>query len=156
MLLKFRTKEDLECLFTCAKCESRTEDGEEKRMDTVIMDGTALGILGALPQFERITSVVPPIQRVSTRQDIMRTPKHRQFVDCVLLSGRKELSGPFFELKPHKRRNLKYICAYVSFVSVSSVLHRTRKKMMMMNWTQKRSHMKMKKKSETRPAVQGQ
>ena len=116
MLLKFPAKEDLKSLFTCGTCESRGEDGEEKRMDVVIMDGTALGILGTLPEFERLTSVVPPIQRISTLQYIMRSPKHRQFVDCVLLSARKDLSGSSFKLKPPRRLGPKLGEMYKKFM----------------------------------------
>lgn len=101
-LLKFPTSKDLALLFTGKICEPATHN-DENRLDAVILDGTALGILEALLNFERITSIVPPVARVSTLQYIMKTTKHRQFADCVILTARKSLSSGWFQLKPTRK-----------------------------------------------------
>ena len=58
LLLELPSEEALNDLFSCRKCEVRDEHGNT-RMEAVVMDGTALGILGSLPKFQRATSTVP-------------------------------------------------------------------------------------------------
>jgi len=84
--LRFPREEDLHQLFSCATCEKETLDGQ-KRMDGIVMDGTALGILGTLPNFNRAINVVEAVQRVPKRQYIMPTPIYRGFVDSILSSA---------------------------------------------------------------------
>jgi len=73
MLLEFPNAGDLEEVFTCSKCEPRNRAGV-KRTDAVVMDGTALGILGTLPSFERTAQKVPATPRIPPLQYIMRNP----------------------------------------------------------------------------------
>lgn len=60
------------------------------------MDGTALGILGKLPVFERVSSIVAPVARISKRQFTKMKPKNRAFVDWILISARKIVSEAEF------------------------------------------------------------
>ncbi len=48
MLLRFPNNNDLIDLFNCEACTSK-EGPDIRRMEAVVMDGTALGILGKLP-----------------------------------------------------------------------------------------------------------
>ncbi len=53
MLLRFPSGRDFNDLFSCESCTVRDANGNE-RMEGVVMDGTAMGILGTLPQFQRV------------------------------------------------------------------------------------------------------
>ena len=86
--LQFPQDDHVFALFSCKKCE-RTLSTGEKCMDAVVMDGSAVGILGRLPEFKRLTSVVKSVPRVSDRQYVMATPKSRMFVDSVLVSAKR-------------------------------------------------------------------
>ena len=74
MILLFPNNEDLSDLFSCSSCTLQEENGS-KIMEGVVMDGTALGILGRLPSFQRIICTVPIAKRIAVEQYIMRTPK---------------------------------------------------------------------------------
>jgi len=52
------------------------------------MDRTDLGILGTLPKFNRESRLVSPVPRVPDKQYIMRKPKSRSFLDCILTSAK--------------------------------------------------------------------
>ena len=85
MTLEFPNEADMDNLFSCDTCEKLLPNGE-MQMDGVVMDGTAMGILGTLPTFVRPNSVLLPVSSVADRQYIMRSPKLRQFVESI--SGR--------------------------------------------------------------------
>ena len=90
MLLRFPNSTDLFQLFSCESCTVKDSSGNE-RMGAVVMDGTALGILGKLPVFERVSSTAPPVPHISKQQFIMKKPKNRAFVDGILISARQNL-----------------------------------------------------------------
>ena len=52
MKLRFPGKVDMHRLFSCNKCEKELSNGE-RILDGVVMDGTAMRILGKLPEFDR-------------------------------------------------------------------------------------------------------
>ena len=56
-ILRFPKEEDLNSLFSCGKCEMEGAC-EGGTMDPVVMDGTALGILGTLTEFEHTSLTV--------------------------------------------------------------------------------------------------
>ena len=85
--LQFPSEQDLSRLFSCSTCEKELPSGE-RVMDGVVMDGTAVGILDKLPQFQRDINLILPVPRVPDRQYIMRTAKYRAFIESVLLSAR--------------------------------------------------------------------
>jgi len=85
--LKFPHDDDLYSLFSCSKCERDPESGT-RDLAAVVMDGTALGILGSLPKFNRETRSVSAVSRVPDKQYIMRKPKARSFVDAILTSAK--------------------------------------------------------------------
>jgi len=85
--LRFPHDDDLYALFSCPKCERDTESAS-RDLGAVVMDGTALGILGTLPKFNRETRLVSAVARVPDRQYIMRKPKSRSFVDAILTSAK--------------------------------------------------------------------
>lgn len=60
--LQFPSDDDLYALFSFSIFENRNREGD-KLTDGVVMDGTALGISGILPEFCRSTSLVRPVPR---------------------------------------------------------------------------------------------
>ena len=96
MTLKFPRDQDIFELFSCSKCEQNVGNGF-KRMDGVVMDGSAVGILGKLPPFERQVRIMKPTARISDRQYLIRVPKHRKFVDVLPTSAKNvDRSGSFY------------------------------------------------------------
>lgn len=65
MALRFPKDEDIYELFTCYKCEKRMPNGE-RRMDSIVLDVSAVGILGKFPEFDLPKSVVRAVPRVRT------------------------------------------------------------------------------------------
>lgn len=57
-------------------------------MDRIVMDGTALGILGTLPKFWLHTKVVKAVPRISAIRYVMKNPKLRGFIDSILRSAK--------------------------------------------------------------------
>ena len=114
MLLRFPNSCDFTELFTCNECTNRDLPGKE-RMDTVVMDGTALGILGKLPPFERNSSIVPAVSRIPRHKYIMRTPKNRAFVDGIFLSARKNVMESKFNPALHRKFNSIKVGLYKTF-----------------------------------------
>ena len=86
-LQKFPRDEDLFELFSCSICE-RKNSGAKIVFKGVVMDGTVLRILGALPNFSRHTKVVKPVKGVPEKQYIVREPKSRSFIDSALFNAR--------------------------------------------------------------------
>jgi len=84
--LKFPTKAELEGLFSCPKCSVRDADGVP-HLDAVVMDGTATGILGALPKFTRNTVTVSAPRSLPEQQYLLPPPKLRAFISEVLSSA---------------------------------------------------------------------
>ena len=66
-LLKFPRDEDLYRLFSCSIFETRDASSENMLKD-IVMDGTALGIISALPNFSRHTRVLKPVKGVPDKQ----------------------------------------------------------------------------------------
>ena len=85
--LRFVEEDYLSNLFSCKKC-ARNPESENRDLDAVVMNGTALGILGTVPQFERHTKVLSAVPGISDRQYKMRNPKLRAFLDAVFRSAR--------------------------------------------------------------------
>ena len=85
--LKFPRNENLFELFSCSTCETRDSDGK-RVLKGVVMDGTALGILGTLPNFSRHTKVVMPLKGVPNEQYIIRDAKLRGFAESILVSAK--------------------------------------------------------------------
>ena len=85
--LRFAEEDYLSNLFSCKNCAQNPES-ENRDLDAVEMDGTALGILGTIPQFQKHKKVVLAVSRISDRHYIMRNPKLRAFLDSVFRSAR--------------------------------------------------------------------
>ncbi len=106
-ILRFPKEEDLNSLFSCWKCEMEGAC-ESGTMYAVVMDGTTLGILGTLPEFERSSLTVPAVQRIPRLQYIMKVPRARGFIDDLLLSARSGIEEVEFsvalkrKLHPHQ------------------------------------------------------
>lgn len=94
--LRFPRDEYLNNLFSCSTCERPTSRGE-KRLEAVVMDGTALGILPSLPDSERIRAVFPVVRRISEHQYMIQSPTDRLFIDCIAVSSRKSSYDTIFE-----------------------------------------------------------
>lgn len=54
------------------------------------MDGKAAGILGSLPSFQRVRTVLPIFNGIAEHQYLIRTPKHRAFLDSVFRSAKRQ------------------------------------------------------------------
>ena len=54
-------------LFTCTKYEKIIANGK-KRFDGTVMDGISMGILGKLPNFQRVKNHFPRVQNLSNNQ----------------------------------------------------------------------------------------
>ncbi len=84
-------------LFSCSECEVELENGA-KMFDGVVMDGTVVRILVALPNFVRDIRIVLPVTSIADRQDIMRTPKYWQFIESIMLSAQNSCRDTEFEV----------------------------------------------------------
>ena len=106
MILRFLREEDMHKLFSCKNCKRESSTGE-RMLDAVVMDVTAMYILGRQPEFERRTCEIEPVQNAAERQYIMRNAKHCQFVDVILASALKIQNRTVFQapLKPTLCRN---------------------------------------------------
>ena len=62
-------------------------DGETI-LDGVVMDGSAMGILGKLLEFERHEKEIEPVKHVFNRHCVTLEAKLRLFVDVILVSSR--------------------------------------------------------------------
>ena len=101
MNLTFPNQSDLNDLFSCKTWERVSSDGR-KRFDGIVMDGTAMGILGNLPNFVRIKSHFPRVPNISNRQYIMRTPRLRHLVDSIMVSAKLSSGLTTFEFPLNK------------------------------------------------------
>ena len=72
MNLTLLIQDDVHSLFSCTKCERRMPDGT-KRLDGIVMDRTAMGILGKLPNYERVKNKLFPSRNMAVRQYLMQT-----------------------------------------------------------------------------------
>jgi len=63
-------------VFNCTKCMELSEDGKP-RFSGLVIDGTATGILGNLPDFNRPAVFVPPAKETARLQFILPSPKLR-------------------------------------------------------------------------------
>ena len=95
--LTFSKEENLFELFSCTDCEKRDSDGNYY-LDGIVMDGTALGILGTLPNFVRHSEVVHSVPRIPDRQYLIRDPKIRSFIDKVLVAARSSNEDGIFSV----------------------------------------------------------
>ena len=87
-LLRFSDVSILKSIFSCKSCTG-TNEANLRHWSAVVMDGTATGILGKLPKFQRPTVVMAPIKNASSKQYIMPTAPHRDFLDHLLMVGKK-------------------------------------------------------------------
>ncbi len=104
MALRFPNNEDVCNLYGCTNCEKREEE-DIKRMDAIVLDGTAMSILGKLPPFDRQTSTAHAAERVAIEQYIIRTPKKRAFVDGIFSSAKSSIAAEKISLS--LKRKLK-------------------------------------------------
>lgn len=61
---------------------------KETATSTGMIDGTALGILGVLPNFIRNIELVSSVPRMPGKKYLMREPKLRASVDSVLVEAK--------------------------------------------------------------------
>jgi len=108
MTLRFPSDSDAADLFSCTKCEGGVRDGE-RRMDAIVMDGTAMGILGAPPEFERVAEKIDPVSGIETKQYIMPTPIYRSFVDSIFNAAKKSDGDLVCDAKMARSCELKLI-----------------------------------------------
>ena len=116
---------ELACIFSCSICE-RTLSTGEKEINGVVMDGTAVGILGALPKFQRVKHEIPSVNGISAYQYLMKTPIFRAFVDQMFCSGYSSLGEPSINVTLNSKlwRNM-YKLVNEFFSSVGTVSSET-------------------------------
>ena len=100
MTLSFPKDDNVFKLFSCSKCERTLDDGS-KRMNGVVMDGSAVGILGKLPKFQRIDFQMNVIPRIADRQYIMGVSKSRRFIDAIMISEKNADCAGYFNVSLH-------------------------------------------------------
>lgn len=95
-------------LFCCSKCERTIPDGTN-RMEGIFMNGSAAGILGELPNFQRVKKIVPTVVGVAEHQYLMPTPLFRAFIDSIFRSASKQADDDIFagSLKPYLWENIQ-------------------------------------------------
>ncbi len=103
-------------LFTCSKCEDA--DG---RLSAIVMDGTATGILGKLPNFDRPSTVIPSCRGPSVSQFILSRAKVRRFLESFCSSARRPTSDGTFDVLKGKRSNADWKAAEDLFKGVGVV-----------------------------------
>ena len=89
--LRFPYNSALEKLFDCDTCSIIGED-REQRLDAVVMDVAAVGILKKLPKFQRLSQLIPPIENSSRLQFSLCTYQAQIFIDNMLSKGEMKAS----------------------------------------------------------------
>ncbi len=107
-ILVFPPESALSSIFTCSTCERRENDGE-RILDPVVIDGTAVGILGILPNYRRICATVPRVTKCIPQLYLMRTPATRRFLDDLFIAAAKTL----------RQRHLRYLYMVMPKILVS-------------------------------------
>ena len=70
---------NLVSLFSCRNFDKKIRRGE-KRLESILMYGIVVGILGVLAEFQRKSKVVDAFPNsFALKQYVLRTPKHRAF-----------------------------------------------------------------------------
>jgi len=93
--LKFPAKNELDALFSCETCSSRDLDGVPY-FDSMVMDGTATGILGTLPKFQRRTLTVAAPRSLPSHQYLLPPPKLRAFINEIIIGANSNESVEYF------------------------------------------------------------
>ena len=106
MLLRFPDSRDLNDLFSCSSCGTSEVRGVQC-MKALMLDGAALGVLGKLPVFDRVSTVRPAVNRIPKQQYIMKNPTYMAFVDGILISARRNIEDG--EFTPETAEKLKSI-----------------------------------------------
>lgn len=91
------------------------------------MDGTTTQIIGELLNFAISTNTIPSVSPgILIYHYVMKTPKHRLFIDSVLLSAMKQLdSQKFFARFPRKLR--RHLIRYRQSFCRSSIIAENQK-----------------------------
>lgn len=87
--LEFPTEKVLFQLFSCETCEKKQDDGT-RRLDAVVMDGTAVGVLKRLPKFDRLHQLVPRVDKCTRKQFLIDTPQVQSLVDSIFRNSARK------------------------------------------------------------------
>lgn len=90
--LRLSSDEQAAKLFSCVSCEKSTspqgeEDSKKGRLDAVVMDGTAVGILKKLPTFIRPMQTVPLVEKCNREQFLLHTASLQNWLDIVFAAA---------------------------------------------------------------------
>ena len=86
------------------------------------MDGTATGILGEIPNFSRCSKTAPSVPPNTAQYHyVMKTPKHRLFIDSVALSDIKQLNSQNFIVRVPKKLRI-HLTRYIQAFFTSTIL----------------------------------
>jgi len=93
-------EEVLRHIFACDTCEKKTADtADEKVIEAVVIDGTAVGLLGTLPPFARETALVPRVKgAIMPNLYLLRTPAVRRFLDDLWRSSLRSIDSDTFDV----------------------------------------------------------
>lgn len=105
MLLEFPSEAELNALFSGNKYRLRDKDGNY-RIDSVVKGGTAIGIVGNLPKFQRIIQTVPTMDGISSKKYFLIALRYRKDVYCTILCTRKSVREASCVVRP--RREIKH------------------------------------------------
>ena len=90
-------------VFSCSKCEKVRNDGS-KEMRAVVMDGTATGILGELPPYDRPSFLVAAATDTTKIQFLFPASKARSFFNEFFRAASSSCHEERFEMKTVDQR----------------------------------------------------
>lgn len=96
--LSYPEDRDVASLFHCSQCEIIGPDGI-KTMRAIVLDGTAIGILGDLPNVERRTLTIHPVKNSGGSQFVIKYASLRNYIDYFLCTAKSGVETSFFEIR---------------------------------------------------------
>lgn len=106
--LQYAGDDVLRGLFSCQECEYIDEDGNI-RIKGIVMDGTATGILGQLPSFDRPSTVIEPASDTAKQQYIFSVARLRKFFDDLFRSSLSSTCCDYFSVESPDSRSVDSI-----------------------------------------------
>lgn len=123
-IVEYPRNEVLGKVFRCSTCESIDADGNRK-MEGLVMDGTATGILGRLPLFKRPSHHILGASNTSPQQHIIRSRDVRKYFAAFFKAAKKSGGNVNFTV-PLPSKNIAAKVEYGMFDELADeLLHGT-------------------------------
>ena len=87
----------LRSLFHCSKCEVQTQ-GHTRQLRAVVLDGTATGVLGELPEYRR-DSIEFPLATNETKGQFILRLTNRSFISALICGCRRNSLRESFDME---------------------------------------------------------